>query len=81
VEFRCLKYGDDEVYKRSVDRIKRVGKPGRPTEETRRERKFGHRAASDREGGAGCNDRVGLRVPIAATVWAAQKKLSPPFPR
>src|SRR5205807_4364157 len=28
-----LKYGDDEVYKRKVDGVKRVGKPCRPTEE------------------------------------------------
>src|ERR1700730_1246337 len=55
-----LKYGDGEVYKRGVDGIKRVGKPCRPTEETRRERKCGHGAASNRDGSAGRNDRVGF---------------------
>ena len=46
-----MKYGDDEVYKRKVDGVKRVGKPCRPTEETRRERKCDDWAASDRDGG------------------------------
>ena len=56
-ESDVLKYGDDEVYKREVDGVKRVGKPCRPTEETRRQRKCDHRAASDHHGGAGRNDR------------------------
>src|ERR1700724_1054920 len=45
-----LKYGDGEVYKRGMDGVKGVGKPCRPTGETRRKRKSDHGAASDHHG-------------------------------
>ena len=56
-----LKYGDNEVYEREVDGVKRVGKPCRPTGETRREAKFDDWTASDHNSGAGRNDCVGLQ--------------------
>src|SRR5580693_6650959 len=55
-----LKYGDNEEYERKVDGVKRVGKPRRPTEETRRKAKFNHWTASDHNRESGRNDRIDL---------------------